>query len=214
MADDAHDVSLMAGLINRVAQGFTVNRQAFVERTVVRIPLPEGVVELDGVNPHQYIAQDAFARCPIVSVSIAAAEPRQRPGAQGLRPIGDGLVAAGTAQHRRGGDGQHRWQGVAPALGTAWIGDLSEECGQRLHVFGAQFHSWHSALVTWVQLAMGQQRTRIALQRLHKDSLGRLRGVAVTITGASIAAAVAHIAPVRCPVDGAGKARGIDKGFQ
>lgn len=81
MADDAHDVGLTARLIDGIAKGFTVNGQALVDRTVLRIPALKGVIEFRGVHTDQHIAQDAFTGHPIFAIAVAAAEPGACPGA-------------------------------------------------------------------------------------------------------------------------------------
>ena len=71
-----------------------------------------------------------------------------------------------------------------------------------------------SRLVRFVQEGMREQGLGIAPKWLHKDPFGNLAGTAVTAADALIAPGIAHIPPVGRPVDGANKARRINKGFQ
>ncbi len=85
-----------------------------------------------------------------------------------LRPGGDGLVATRPAEHRRGGDGQHRPQGVAPSLRSTWIGSSDAERRQPAHLLANLGH--HSQVVMRVQ-RLPEGRVLVDPDRPHRDDV-------------------------------------------
>ena len=60
MPDDAHNVSLLSLLVNRVTQGFTINGEALVFLPKHRIPMLERGIELNRINPDQNVTDNRF----------------------------------------------------------------------------------------------------------------------------------------------------------
>ncbi len=67
MSDDAHNVSLLSLLVNRVTHGFTVNGEALILLPKHRIPFLEGGIELNRVDTNQNVTDDRFTGDEITS---------------------------------------------------------------------------------------------------------------------------------------------------
>jgi hypothetical protein len=70
VTDGAHDVGLTVRFVEGVAQDFTIDGQAFIDRAIVYIPVLKGLVEFLGIHPDQDIAQAAFAGHPILALAV------------------------------------------------------------------------------------------------------------------------------------------------
>lgn len=116
MPDDTQHVGLASLRIEGVAQRLAIDRQAFVGFGVLGIPALQRLVQLPRVDADEHRAQHAAARHPVATRPIATAKAGPRLLAQVLGPLANRLVAAHPAEHRGGGDGQHRGQRMAPAL--------------------------------------------------------------------------------------------------
>ena len=147
MADNAHDVGLIALIVNGVAHGFAIDGQALVAAGVDAVPFLQGVVEACRIDPDEHIADDRQTRHAVVAVSVAALEAPACFLSEAVGPIGDGLVAAHATQGCCGGDGQNGCQTMASALGASRIGDVGEKSGQRLHVLSRQHDFRISCLI-------------------------------------------------------------------
>lgn len=75
VADDTHDVGLMAVLVDGVAHRLAVDGQAVVFPAIGRVPPLQGAVELGRVDADENVADDVFAGHQI----LAAAAPRVKP---------------------------------------------------------------------------------------------------------------------------------------
>ena len=78
VTDGAHDVGLTVSFIDRVAHGFTIDGETFIDSAVVSIPVLKGLVEFPGVHPDQHIAQAAFAGHPILALAVATTKSGAR----------------------------------------------------------------------------------------------------------------------------------------
>jgi hypothetical protein len=61
-----------------IAQGFPIDRQAFIDSAVVYIPVLKSLVEFLGVYPDQPITQGAFAGPPILALAVATTKSGAR----------------------------------------------------------------------------------------------------------------------------------------
>ena len=61
MPHGTHDVSLLSLLVDGVAHGLAIDGQTLVLLTEGRIPLLQGEVEFDRIDPHQHIPDDGLA---------------------------------------------------------------------------------------------------------------------------------------------------------
>ena len=74
MTHHAHDVGLMALLIDGVTHGFTVYGQAFIRLPIGLVPALQGMVQRDGINADKDIAEDGETGDDVAPVFSAAAE--------------------------------------------------------------------------------------------------------------------------------------------
>jgi hypothetical protein len=86
------------------------------------------------------LQMNPFSEQLLAAIAPAAAKTPARSLAQVLGPFTDRFVAARAAQHRGGGQRQHRGHGIAPALGATWVGNVSEKRRQGTHMLGTQHH--------------------------------------------------------------------------
>lgn len=172
MADNAHDMGLMALIIDGVAHGFAIDGQALVAAGVDAVPFLQGSVEMDRIDADEHITDDRQARHAVMAVFVSASETPARFLSEAFGPIGEALVAAHAAQSCRGSNGQDRIEAMAPALGATWIGDVGEKAGQRMHVLSRQHDFGPSCLIKWWQHGSGQKRLRIGAQRFDENHFG------------------------------------------
>jgi len=98
MPDDAHNVSLLSLLVNRVTHGFTINGEALVFLPKHRIPLLERGIELNRINPDQNVTDNRFTGYEIAAPLFpATAKAFSGLGAEIIRPTGNSLVTSHTA---------------------------------------------------------------------------------------------------------------------
>lgn len=74
MTDCAHDVRLIAVIIDGVAHGLSINGQSFVLLAIGLIPALEGMVKMHGLHAHEYIPDDGQARNDVTPVAVSTAE--------------------------------------------------------------------------------------------------------------------------------------------
>ena len=74
MTDCAHDVSLMALIVDGVAHGFPVNGQRFIVLSIGLVPALECTLEMLRVHTHQHITNDGQARYDVALVLVSATE--------------------------------------------------------------------------------------------------------------------------------------------
>lgn len=74
MTDRAHDVDLIALIVDSVFHGFSVDGQALIALSVDAIPALQSRVELNRVDADQYITDDGEAGYDIAPVFISAAK--------------------------------------------------------------------------------------------------------------------------------------------
>ena len=87
VTDDAHDMGLMTFIIDGVAHGLAVYREALVLLSIDFVPAVEGLIQLDRVDADQHVADDPLAGNDAVPVFNTAAEARPCPFAQALCPV-------------------------------------------------------------------------------------------------------------------------------
>ena len=105
MTDCAHDVSLIALIVDGVAHGFPVNGQRFVVLTIGLVPALQGTVKMHRVDADQYITDDGQARYDVALVLVSAAETLPGLLSKAFGPIRDGQVAVHPTQGCAGGNG-------------------------------------------------------------------------------------------------------------
>ena len=105
MPDGAHDVRLVSVVIEGIAHGLAIDREALVLLAEGPIPLLQGTVEQGWIDTDQYITNDRLAGNQITSLFATTAKALARLNTQILSPSGDGLVAAHPAEDGPGGDG-------------------------------------------------------------------------------------------------------------
>ena len=129
MTDDAHDMGLMALLINGIAHCLAVDCETFVLFPVGLVPALQGEIEVEGSYTDKDIADNVLAWNHIAAVFATAAEPLTRLGAEAIGPVRDGLVSAHPTQDCSCCNGQHGGKSMASPLGAAGIGDIGKEVG-------------------------------------------------------------------------------------
>ena len=105
MTDCAHDVSLIALIVDGVAHGFSIHGQRFVLLSIGLVPALQCTVEMHGVHADQYITDDGQARYDVALVLVSAAETLAGFLSQAFGPIRDGQVAAHPTQGCASGNG-------------------------------------------------------------------------------------------------------------
>ncbi len=105
MTDCAHDMGLIALIVDGVTHGFPVNGQRFVVLTIGLVPSLQGTVKMHGVDADQDITDDRQARYDVALVLVPAAETLSSPLSKAFGPIGDGQVAVHPTQGCAGGNG-------------------------------------------------------------------------------------------------------------
>jgi len=80
VTDDAHDMGLMAGVIDGVAHGLAVQGEAFVVLPVGAVPALQCAVEMGGIDADEDIPDDVLARDNAAPLIKAAAEALPGPG--------------------------------------------------------------------------------------------------------------------------------------
>jgi len=105
MSDCAHDVSLMALIVNGVAHRFSINGQTFVPLAIGLVPALQGTVQMHGIHADQNITDDGQTRYDVASVFVSAAKSFSGILSEAFGPIRDGQVAAHPAQGCPGGNG-------------------------------------------------------------------------------------------------------------
>jgi len=129
MANDAHDVGLVSLLINGIAHGFAVNREALIFSAIGFIPALEGAVEMHRISTDKSIPDDVRAGNNKTTVYVSAAETLARLGAKTVGPVRDGPVAAHPAQDCASGNGEYGGKSMAPSLDASWVRDIGKEFG-------------------------------------------------------------------------------------
>ena len=99
MADDAHDMGLIALLVDGVAHRLAVDGKALVFFAIAFVPALQGAVEFHWIDADEQIADDVFTRHQATPLFATAAETLSRLGSEALGPVRDGFV---TARNNRG----------------------------------------------------------------------------------------------------------------
>lgn len=105
------------------------------------------MVELEGVDPGEDLADGRDTGDDVAAFDIGATEAFSGLLAEGLGPIEEGLITAHATQSSPDGQGQNGGEAMASALGTARIGDRSKEGRKVLHVLSSKFHLDTSCLI-------------------------------------------------------------------
>ena len=87
MTHCAHDMGLIALIVDGVTHGFSINGQRFVVLTIGLIPALQCTVEMHGVHADQYITDGGQARYDVTLVLVTAAETLAGPLAELFSPI-------------------------------------------------------------------------------------------------------------------------------
>ena len=87
MSDSAHDVGLMALLVDGVAHGFPVNSQSFVVLPIFLMPLLYCAVNMHRIDMDQDITDDGEARNDGTVVLVSAAKPSPGFFVKALGPV-------------------------------------------------------------------------------------------------------------------------------
>ena len=214
VTDHAHDVSLLPRLVDRVAHRLAVDGEALIFLAESRVPLLQGEVEPDRIDPHQHIAEDGLAGNDITFLYVAAAKAFARLGFKVFRPCGDSLVAAHAAQGCASRDAEHNAEPVASAFGAARVWDVVKEVGQRAHLFGSQHDLGFSGTINRVEDGPGELGPRITLHGEDKGQFGRFCIRAVALAGAAEPPRQPQASPVGGAIDRAVEARRINESFQ
>ena len=104
MTNCAHDMGLIALIVNGVTHGFSINGQRFVVLSIGLIPALYGTVQMHGVNADQDITDGGQARYDVALVLVAAIETLAGILAEVSGPIRDGQVAVHPTQGCAGGN--------------------------------------------------------------------------------------------------------------
>ena len=104
MTNCAHDMGLIALIVNGVTHGFSINGQRFVVLTIGLVPALQCTVEMHGVDADQYITDGGQTRYDVALVLVPAAETLAGCLAELFGPIRDGQVAVHPAQDCAGGN--------------------------------------------------------------------------------------------------------------
>jgi len=136
MTHDAHNVGLVALLINSIAHSFAVHCKTFVFFGVGFVPALQGAVKMYRINADKNIADDVFAWNDITSVFVAASKSLPGLLTEAFGPILDSLISTHPAQDCSGCNGQNSGQSMAASLGSTGIVDIGKKVGQRFHLFG------------------------------------------------------------------------------
>jgi len=129
MADDAHDMGLIALLVDGVAHRFAVDGEALVFFAIEFVPALQGAVEFHWIDADEQIADDVFARHEPTTLFATAAETLSRLGSEAFGPVRDGLVTAHPTQGCPGGDRQYGGKWMASSLGSTRVGDIGKKIG-------------------------------------------------------------------------------------
>ena len=105
MTDCAHDVSLIALIVDGVAHRFSINGQTFILLTIGLVPALQGTVKMHGVDTDKYVTDDGQARYDVAPILVSAAETLPGLLSKGFGPIRDGQVAVHPTQGCAGGNG-------------------------------------------------------------------------------------------------------------
>ena len=74
MTNCAHDMGLIALIVNGVTHGFSINGQRFVVLSIGLVPALYCTVKMHGVDADQDITDDRQARYDVALVLVSAAE--------------------------------------------------------------------------------------------------------------------------------------------
>jgi len=140
VADKTQNVSSLPFIINGIAHGLAVYGKAFVVVGIGLIPVLQGSVKMDGIDPDQDIADNVFAGDTVLAVVIAAPEPPPGILAKAFGPIGDCPVSAHPTQAGPGGNSQDGGESMPSPLRATRIGDIGEKGRERLHLVSIQHH--------------------------------------------------------------------------
>ena len=129
MTDDAHDMGLIALLIDSIAQGFAINCETFVLLPIDLVPALQGAVDVNGIDADKHIADDVFARDKVAAVFVTASEALPGLGAKAFGPVRDSSVSMHSAKDCPGCDGQNRGELMTSTLSAAGVGNIGKEVG-------------------------------------------------------------------------------------
>ena len=133
-------MGLMSLVIDGVAHSLAVDGQTFILLGIDLVPLVQGSVQMDGIDPDQNITDDVFAGDDVAAVFITATEPLPRIFAETLGPIGDCPVSAHSTQAGPGGNGQNCGKSMPSPLSSTMIGNFGKKGMKGLHLLSIEHH--------------------------------------------------------------------------
>ena len=126
VADDAHHVDL-AMFIDGIAHGLAVYGKTLVLLSIGIVPALKRVIEMEGIDTDEDVANDGLARDEVGAVFEAAAEASSGLGSQAFSPVGDSLVTPHPAEDRTRCNGEYGGETMSTALPTAEVGNVEKE---------------------------------------------------------------------------------------
>lgn len=96
MTNGAHDVSLMALIVDGVAHRFSIDGETFVLLSIDLVPALQCTVQMHGIHAGEHIADDGQARHDVAPVFVSAAETFPGFFSEAFGPIRDGQIASHT----------------------------------------------------------------------------------------------------------------------
>jgi len=105
MTDCAHNVDLIALIVDSVFHGFSVNGEALIVLSVDVIPALQGMVEMNRIDANQHITDDGEAGDDIAPVFISAAKTLPGFLAKAFGPVRYSQVSTHPTQGGSGGNG-------------------------------------------------------------------------------------------------------------
>lgn len=105
MTDCAHDMSLIALIVDGVGHRFSIHGESCVVLSIGLVPAPYRTVEMHGVHSDEDITDDGQARDDVSVVLVSAAETLAGLLSEAFGPIRDSQVAAHATQRCAGGKG-------------------------------------------------------------------------------------------------------------
>jgi len=105
MTDCAHDVDLIALIVDSVFHGFSVDGQALILLSIDVVPALQGMVEMNRIDANQHITNDGEAGYDITPVFISAAKTLPSFLTKAFGPVRYGQISTHPAQGGSGGKG-------------------------------------------------------------------------------------------------------------
>ena len=98
MSDSAHNVNLVALLVDSVAHGLAIYSQRLVLLAICFVPALQGAVQICRINTDKHIADNVITGDNIAAVFTTAIETLPCFGTEALRPIRYGLISSHSTE--------------------------------------------------------------------------------------------------------------------